>query len=129
MSAVPPLPTRPDEVTADATVAELLAAYQRHLALAVMARAAADHDARHALAALAVGQAIVDSFAVERWPLVRDALEGGATADDAGAALGGLEVDEISAGLTSWAQREHRAGGLSLDDYDAVIELLEGGAR
>ena len=127
-AAGPPFPTRPDEVPAAATVAELLAAYQRHLFLAVTARAAQDHDARHAVAALALGQAIVDTFARERWPLVRDVLEGGGTADDAGAALGGLEVDEIAAGLTSWADREHRAGVLSLDDYDAVIELIDGSA-
>ena len=94
------------------------------------ARAAEDYDARHALAALALGQAIVDTFARERWPLVRDVLEGGGTANDAGAALGGLEVDEIAAeGLTSWAEREHRAGVLSLDDYDVVLELIVGSAR
>ena len=66
---------------------------------------------------------------IERWPLVRDGLVGGATADDVGAALGGLEVDEVAAGLTSWADRAHRSGGLSLDDYDAVIALIAGGAQ
>ena len=51
MSApIPAFPTRPDEVPDATTVAELLAAYQRHLFLAVSARAANDHDARHALA-------------------------------------------------------------------------------
>jgi len=129
MSDVPAFPARPADIPDEAAVAELLATYQRHLFLAITARAANDHDARHALSALAIGQAIVDTFAGERWPLVRDVLEGGAGADDAGAALGGLEVDEIAAGLTSWADREHRAGALSLDDYDAVIELIAGGAR
>ena len=66
---------------------------------------------------------------IERWPLVRDGLVGGATADDVAAALGGLEVHEVAAGLTSWADRAHRAGALTLDDYDAVIALIAGGAR
>ena len=72
---------------------------------------------------------VVDTFVAERWPLVRDALARGVETLAVGGALGGLEVDEVAAGLTSWADRAHRSGGLSLDDYDAVIALIAGGAR
>ena len=134
MSAlIPAFPTRPADVPEAATVRELLDAYHWHLALAVggrSARSAPDGlHARHAVAALAIGQVVVDTFVAERWPLVRDALARGTEVPAVGDALGGLEVDEVAAGLTSWAQRQHRAGALSLDDYDTVIELIAGGAR
>jgi hypothetical protein len=97
---VPPFPTGPDEMP-DPTVDELFNAYERHLFAVVAVRngEAADLLAAHAVAALAIGQAIVDTFAAERWFLVRDGLAGGVTAEDVGIALGGLEVDEVSAGL------------------------------
>ena len=134
MSAlIPAFPTRPADVPEAATVRELLDAYHWHLALAVggrSARSAPDGlHARHAVAALAIGQVVVDTFVAERWPLVRDALARGVETLAVGGALGGLEVDEVAAGLTSWADRAHRSGGLSLDDYDAVIALIAGGAR
>jgi hypothetical protein len=128
---IPQFPTRPNEVPDEATVTELFDAYSWHLALAVGGRsteAAPDGlHARHAVAAIA--QAVIDTFADERWPLVRDALTRGATAETVGGALGGLEVAEIAAGLRSWVDRENQAGRLSLDDYDAVVALAAGGAR
>ena len=134
MSAlIPAFPTRPTDVPEEATVWELLDAYHWHLALAVggrSARSAPDGlHARHAVAALAIGQVVVDTFVTDRWPLVRDALARGVETLAVGGALGGLEVDEVAAGLTSWADRAHRAGALSLNDYDAVIALIDEGAR
>ena len=133
MSAlIPAFPTRPADVPEAATVWELLDAYYWHLALAVGGRgnrSAPDGlHARHAVAALVIGQVIVDTFVDERWPLVRDALARGAEARTVGDALGGLDVSEVAAGLTSWADRAHRSGALSLDEYDAVIALIAGGA-
>ena len=126
---LPGFPTTPADIPALVTVDELFTAYDEHLFAAVAARAAREPDARHAVVALTIGEAIVRTFLNERWQLVRDALAGGASADDAGAALGGIEVQEVAAGLTSWAEREHRRGRLTLDEVDAVIELIAGGAR
>jgi hypothetical protein len=130
---IPEFPATPNEVPDEAAVDELLDAYERHLALAVGGRSrAAGPDqlhARHAVAALVIATVIVEAFVAERWPLVRDALAHGTDARAVGDALGGLEVSEVAAGLTSWADREHRAGLLSLDDYDAVLALIAGGAQ
>ena len=133
-SPIPAFPRTPAELrSTDATVVELVDAYQRHLVVVIArgrggAPVVAGTVAEHAVSALAIGQAIVETFTDERWPLVRDALADGVTAD-AGAAMGDLEVDEIAAGLTSWADREHRAGRLTLDEVDVVVELVAGGAR
>jgi hypothetical protein len=130
-ASVPAFPTRPDQMPG-ATVAELLDAYQRHLYAVVRQRSGGAEPAgliaRHVVAALALGQAIVDTFAEERWPLVRDGLAAGATTADLGGALGGLDVTAVTAGLTSWAECERRAGVLSVDDYHAVLALV-GGAQ
>ena len=130
---LPAFPSALADVPDAATVNELLTAYFWHLALSVGGRgtsAAPDAlHARHAIAALVIAQAVIDTFVSERWPLVRDALSRGASADDVGVALGGLEVDEVAAGLTSWADREHRGGRLTLDEVGAVVELVAGGAR
>jgi hypothetical protein len=103
--SIPEFPTRPADVPEAATVRDLLDAYQWHLALAVggrSARSAPDGlHARHAVAALAIGQVVVDTFVDERWPLVPDALARGVEAGAVGGALGGLEVSEVAAGLCS----------------------------
>jgi hypothetical protein len=81
-ATIPPFPTRPEEMP-DATVDELFDAYERHLLAAVALRnreAAAELLATHAVAALAIAQAIVDTFVAERWWLVRDGLAGAARA-------------------------------------------------
>ena len=99
--AMPAFPTAPDQLPETATVNDLLTVYYRHLMAAVAGRRGdvvpPAELARHALAALACGQAIVDTFDRERWPLVRDALFGGATADDVGVAMGGQYHYERSA--------------------------------
>jgi hypothetical protein len=131
-ASIPPFPTRSDEMP-DATVDQLFDAYSRHLIAAVALRASdpAHLLAAHAVAALAIEQAIVDTFVTERWWLVRDGLAGGATAEEVGVALGGLEVSQVAAGLGSWADRQHRAGELSDVEHDAVLALITyaGGAR
>ena len=76
----------------------------------------------------ALGQAVVDTFGNERWPLVRRALTFGADTGEVAAALG-LDVDEVAAGLVSWAWREHAAGRLDTGGYDAVVALAAWGAR
>ena len=128
---LPEFPTRPSDLPELATVDELVEAYHHHLLIVVGGRdrPADEFTTRHALAALAIGQAIVDTFLGERWHLVHDGLIGGATVDELGGALGGLEVVEIATGLVSWASRQHEAGLLSLEEYAAVVALISGGAR
>ena len=130
---VPFLPSTPADVP-DVSLDVVLAAYQHHLVVLTAARAAVDRESagdvvRRALAVLALGQAVVDDLTVERWPVVRDGLLYGATVEQVGAALGGLEVDEVRAGLGSWADRQFRDGALTLAEYDAVLVLATGGAR
>lgn len=130
---VPFMPSTPADVP-DVSLDVVLAAYQHHLVVLTAARAAVDRrsagDVVHrALAVLALGQALVDDLTEERWPVVRDGLLYGATVDQVGAALGGLEADEVRAGLGSWADRQFRGGALTLAEYDAVHVLATGGAR
>lgn len=116
---------RPEDALVDGhdDLGDLVDRYQRHL-LVVTAHPAADGSHRRALAALTIASAILDALVVERWSLVRAALANGATVAEVGAALGDLEPDEVTAGLTSWADRQVHSGLLSEDDHDAVLALL-----
>ena len=74
-------PTTPAEIPDEATTVELLDAYYWHLWPSPAGAAASRRGrsaAGHAVAALA-RQALVDALVIERWPLVRDGLVGGAT--------------------------------------------------
>ena len=129
----PFMPSTPADVPV-VSLDVVLATYQHHMVVLTAARAAVDRRpagdvGRRASAALALGQALVDDPTEERWPVVRDGLLYGATVEQVGAALGGLEVDEVRAGLTSWADRQFRGGALTLAEYDAVLILTTDGAR
>lgn len=151
---VPEFPARPDDVPAEASAAAVLDAYERHLIALAAARASSplrldSHRSetglaaaragsppvlparlvRHAVAALTLSQALVNGLAGERWPIVRDGLVAGAAVAELGAAAGGLEADEIAAGLASWADREHAEGRLSDAEWTRVHALAAGGAR
>ena len=151
---LPAFPNRPAEVPDEASVGAVLDAYERHLIALAAARASSplrldSHRSetglaaaragsppvlparlvRHAVAALTLSQALVNGLAGERWPIVRDGLVAGAAVAELGAAAGGLEADEIAAGLASWAGREHAAGRLSDVEYGSVLELAARAAR
>ena len=131
---LPEFPERPGAVPSEASASAVLDAYERHLFVLVAARAGSPpmRPARlvqHVVAALALGQALVDDVTAGRWPLLRDGLAGGATRAQLGAAPGGLDVDELAAGLTSWADREHREGRLTDVEWIDVRDLATGGAR
>ena len=94
----------------DASLADLLDAYHRHVLLLAAARAGRrplppDQVVHHALAALTIAHAVIDDLGTERWPIISDALTHGATPAEVGAVTGGLEPDELAAGLTAWANR------------------------
>ena len=92
------------------------------LALAAARAAGRPADSGHAVAAVAIGQAITDDLAVERWPIVRDGLAHGAGHDELSAALD-LDPTELAAGLAAWADRQAADGALSDDEHPAVRAL------
>lgn len=106
------------------TVPSLYAAYSGHLAAVADTRHGGPDVAHRALKALAFATVIVESLAVERWPLVRRALAAGATVTELSVALGGLEPDEVAAGLGSWGDRQLRAGALSRTEHADVLALV-----
>jgi len=116
---------------AETSLVDLLDDYQRRVLLLAAARAGnqvarPDQLVRHALAALTIAHAVAEGLFVERWPIVCDALAHGATLAQIGAATGGLEPDELVAGLTAWADRQVAAGQLTPRSRAAVIALAEG---
>ena len=105
VSADRPLPRRPADLDPLATLVDLIDTYQRRLVALTAVRlgnAAMTRDdiAGLALAALATAHAVIDDLFVERWTLVRDALASGASVVEVGSAMGGLEADEVAAGLS-----------------------------
>ena len=124
---VPPLPQRPADLDGDHTLAELVDAYARHVLVLAAARAGwravpADQLTGHALAALAIGQAVVADLQGERWPIVRDGLALDAGHDVLAAALD-LDPPELAAGLAAWADRQAADGDLDDDEHAAVRAL------
>lgn len=128
MSApVPTLPCRPADLAGDHTLAELADAYARHLLVVTSVRAGGrpvtpDRTAAHAVAALALGRAIVADLHDEWWPIVRDALVHGAGHDMLAAAMD-LDPTEVAAGLAAWADRQAADGALSDAEHAAVRAL------
>lgn len=121
---------RPVGPAADGPLVSLIDTYQRH----VLALAAARVDPRRepvrqvgerALAALTIAHGVIADLADERWSIVRDALAAGMPRDRVCTATGGLEPDELAAGLTAWADRRARAGLLSPAEHAAVLRLVD----
>jgi hypothetical protein len=118
--------TRPDDL-AGASLRELLDAWHSHVAPLVDARCnigdlPAARLARHALAALAAGQALTDELMALRWVTVCDALRYGAPMRHVAGAMG-LDVDEVAAGLRSWADGQHLHSGMPVTGRDEVYAL------
>jgi hypothetical protein len=117
--------TRPADLAA-VSMRELLDARQRHIAQLANARHALSvaRLARHALDALATGQALTDQMTATRWVIAADALAHGALLDHVADAMG-LETDEVATGLCSWATGQRRQGRMAPAEHDAVHELLD----
>jgi hypothetical protein len=129
------LPTRPDiNITrpaelADVAPEELLKAWTGHKRLLAYDRCGIEHltpaqAARHALDALATGEALAAYVVAGRWVTVAEALAHGATVERVAAAAG-LDVDEVAAGMTSWADRQLAHRLITSAQHDEVIALIE----
>jgi len=64
----------------------------------------------HAVGALVYSHALSERALHPRWSIAVDALSAGATVEAVGAAMGGLEPDELRAGLRRWADGQHHEG-------------------
>ncbi len=134
MTSVPDTLLRPDDLPGTVSLGRLLDSYLDHGRKVAGARAhvhlqplTPDDVARHALAGIVCAGALADRVATGRWDLAREALTHGATVDDLAAAAG-LDLDEVQAGLASWADTEQAQGRLTEDEHDAVRALLGNGA-
>ena len=131
------LPTRPGEIPHNIPLRGLAVAYDRHALRIVEHRHGIGvpltvTDARMAaLAALAYQHALAERALHSRWSIATDALAAGATLDTVGAAMGGLEADEVRFELRRWAGDQHREGLMDDARRDEVLRLADGqgGAR
>jgi len=80
----------------------------------------------HALAALAYQHALAERALHSRWSIATDALAAGASLDTVGAAMGGLEPDEVRFELRRWAGDQHREGLMDDARRDEVWRLADG---
>lgn len=86
-------------------------------------RLAPTQAARHALDALATGEALAAYMVAGRWVTVAEALAHGATVTQVATAVG-LDVDEVVAGLTSWADRQLAHHLITPAQNDEIHALL-----
>jgi hypothetical protein len=125
--------TRPRDLSG-VPLRELLDAWHAHLTPLVNARHGlgepelAGRLRGDALDMLACGQALADQILAMRWVTVAEALVYGAPLADVAAAMG-LEVDEVAAGLRSWADGQDQHAGMTAAARDDVYALLGGVAR
>lgn len=123
-----------ERILSTATLHDILStlttARGRSFGLSAAAGRPAGERPGHALVVLAAARVLLDQLGAQRWEWTRDALDFGAQVPDVAHVLG-LDVDEVRAGLRSWAWRRHEAGGLDAAQYAAVLALVavDGGAR
>ena len=108
-------PTRPDAMPHTTSLRELAERYHEHVLPLIEHRCeiVVLTDAQrgtHAIGALVYSHALSERALHPRWSIAVDALSAGATAEAVGAAMGGLEPDELRAGLRRWADGQHREG-------------------
>lgn len=122
-------PTTPSDVP-DSTYREIVEAHLSHVTFLVNAHHGIGEPvpaaglAVHAVSALATQHALAERVLQTRWASARDALTYGASADDTAAAMG-LDVDELTFGLRSWAAGQFREHLLTRAQYDAVADLVD----
>ena len=114
----------------DLSLVALLDHYHRHVlqlaaARATPSRASSAEIGERALVALTIAHAVVQDLFEERWPIVRDALTHGVSREQVGAATGGLEPDELAAGLTAWADRRLATRAMTGAEHVAALALVD----
>ncbi len=120
----------PARALAGVPLDDLLTGYQHHVAALVRARAGVGEPEpvrrlrTDALDALVCAQALTDRLMAMRWVTVADALAYGAPIGHVAAVLG-LEINEVAAGLRSWADRQHQYAGMPMAARDEVYALLD----
>ena len=124
------VPDRPTDLDPGLSLVALLDRYHRHVlqlaaARADPSRASSAEVGERALAALTIAHAVVHDLFEERWPIVRDALAHGVSREQVGAATGGLEPDELAAGLTAWAARRLATRAMTGAEHVAVLALVD----
>ena len=87
-----------------------------------------DRVARHAVAALATGQAIVDQLNADRWRTVSDALVYGASLAEVASALN-LTGRAVVSGLHLWLDEQVRASRMTAAQHDAALALVSADTR
>jgi len=131
------LPTRPGDIPHSILLRGLAVAYDRHALRIVEYRhgigdpLTTEQRLAHALAALAYQHALAERALHSRWSIATDALAAGASLDTVGAAMGGLEPDEVRHALRCWAGDQHWRGLMDDARRNEVLRLAagEGGAR
>jgi hypothetical protein len=124
-----PIPTRPAD-PASTSLRDRLAGYESHLTPLVNTRLAGGepeqvgHLRADALDALVYGQALCNRLPAMRSVTVAEALSYGAAVSHVAAALG-LEIDEVAAGLRSWADGQHKHASMTTAARDEVHALLD----
>ncbi|OZM84090.1 hypothetical protein CFP66_06695 [Pseudonocardia sp. MH-G8] len=122
--------TRPADL-AGAPLRDLVEGYRLHVAALVNARHGVGRPEpvgrlrASALDALTIAAAIAAQLAGDRWSNVVDALRLDASLEHVATAMG-LEVDEVAAGLRSWADGQHQHAGMTAAARDEVYALAGG---
>ncbi len=125
-------PTRPGDISHLAMLRELADGYASHVQPLIENRhgigdpLTTERRLGHALAALAYQHALAERALHSRWSIATDALAAGASLDTVGAAMGGLEADEVRFDLRRWAGDQHREGLMDDARRDEVRRLADG---
>ena len=131
------LPTRPGDIPHNVPLRDLAVAYHRHTLRLIEHRhgigdpLTTEQLRVHALAALAYQHALVERVLYSRCSIATDALAAGATLGQVGAAMGGLEPEQVRYTVRRWAISQHRQGLMEDARRDEVLRLAgdQRGAR
>lgn len=128
-TSAPSSPRRPSDFSYDVSLRVLLDAFFDFLGKVINANHGIGDPqpttavASAALAGLAAQHALADRVLAGRWVNARDALVYGATLADVAEAMG-LDPDEVTVGLASWADGQHRHDLMTGAQRDEVLALL-----
>ncbi|HEX2296977.1 MAG TPA: hypothetical protein VHH34_00415 [Pseudonocardiaceae bacterium] len=121
-------PTRPGGIPHSMLLGDLAEHAQRHAAalfdhrLGITSLGDTERGG-HALAELAYTAALSERALHGRWVVVCEALDAGKNHEQVAAAMN-LDVDELRAGLRSWARNQLRQGLIDADRHAEVLALL-----